>query len=170
MPEGTRPEHKRLAARIYTPSGWIVGNFHVPQGRQLLPFLNETKQFFTLTDVQLPGHTRPLSFLAVQRSATILVVPAEAENIGGDVTGVATTHQVSCLLHGGLLMGALRLPSTVRVSDHLMATAQFFLLRDCTIGLDDPQRGGSVEATRLVLVNASRLVGVAEVEGHAPSG
>jgi hypothetical protein len=122
-------------------------------------FLNQQHEFFRLTDVQLTRQQRPLSFLALQRSATLLVVPPEEEAFGEHH---GSLHQVSCLLQGGLLMGALPVPPKDRVSDHLMKSNRFLLLEDCTIGLDS-SGGGSVEATSNVLVNAARVIGVSEM-------
>lgn len=148
---------KKIPSRIYTPSGFILGTFHVSERQSLVSHL-ESNDFFTLTDVTLPRQSRPLPFLALQRSATLLVVPSGAEPVTGIEGGVV--HQVSCLLSGGVVMGALRLPDKERVSDHLMGTKGFVVLRDCTIGVDE---SGRVEATQVALVNARAVVGVAEM-------
>jgi hypothetical protein len=148
---------KKIPSRIYTPSGFILGTFHVAEEQSLVTHL-ETNDFFTLTDVTLPRQSRPLAFLALQRSATILVVPSGEDADPTRAEGVV--HQVSCLLHGGVVMGALRLPASQRVSDHLMGTKGFVVLRDCTIGVDE---SGRVEATQVALVNARAVVGVAEM-------
>jgi hypothetical protein len=150
-----------VAARIWTSSGWIVGTFHVPTAQPLLAFLNHTEDFFRLTDVQLPWQSRTLDFLALQRNAMQLVLPHAGE-LDSDGDG-AVPHQVSCLLEGGVVMGTLGLPERERVSDRLIALQHFFVLRDCTVGLDYQAGRSSVESASRAVINASRVIGVAEM-------
>lgn len=138
-----------------------MGTFHVPAGETLLGVLDRSK-FFTLTHVTLPQGGDALPFFALSRTATVLILPG--------ATGIVTPapeghvhHQVSCLLERGVVMGALHLPASVRVSDHLIGTERFFVLGDCTVGIDAGGRGGSVEATHAAILNAQRVVGVAEM-------
>ncbi len=159
-PTATVPR-KQVPSRIFTPGGWIVGTFHLAMGEEMLAHLDRS-QFFTLTEVKLPHQNRPLPFLALQRTATILVLPGDA-SVVRDASPETEVHQVSCLLEGGVVMGALRLPKDVRVSDHLMGTSRFFVLRDCTVGLDRTAGTHSVEAAPAALVSARRVVGVAEM-------
>jgi len=162
MTDAARPEQRKVTARIYTPSGWILATFHVPTGQGFTDFLNASKDFFALTEVQLPRQTKPLAFLALQRTAAILLMPEDRE-IGEPEDG-SVTHQVSCLLEGGVLMGALRLPESMRVSDHLMdRSSRFLVLRDCTVGLDAAGGNASVEAASVAIVNSGRVVGVSEM-------
>lgn len=163
--DSDRPAQRLVPARIYTPSGWIAGTFHVLEEQPLLDYLNGAGGFFTLTDVTLPGQTSRLGFLALQRAAAIVVVPAEAELIDSEARASARTeaHVVSCLFEGGLLMGSLALPEGVRVSDELMAAPGFLVVGQCTIGIDRSASKPSVEAAPTALVQASRIVGVAEM-------
>jgi hypothetical protein len=161
MTDPTRPEQRKVKARIFTPSGWILGTFHVPKSQTLVAFVNSTERFFTLTEVQLPRQSRPLGFLALQRSATIMVIPDASEV--GPPPEEAVAHPVSCLLSGGVLMATLHLPEGERVSDHLMAEPTFFSVRGCTVGLDAPGAKASVEAVSAALINASRVIGVSEM-------
>ena len=135
------PPQRRVAGRVHTPAGWIAGTFHVPEQQSLLSFFNSARDFFTLTEVQLPGQSSEVPFLALQRSAVNLIIPAADERIDDDAAPDedAVTHHVSCLLDGGVLMGTLQLPASVRVSDHLMANARFLAIHNCTVGFDRPR-------------------------------
>lgn len=163
--DSAHPEQRQVPARIYTPSGWITGTFHVLKDQPFLQYLNGAGGFFTLTDVTLPGQTSTLGFLALQRAAAIVVVPAEADLIDSEARASARTevHVVSCLFEGGLLMGSLALPEDVRVSDELMAARGFLVVHQCTIGIDRSASKPMVEAAAVAIVQASRIVGVAEM-------
>lgn len=164
MTEATsyRPAQRRVAARVLTPAGWLTGHFHVPEARPLVSFLNGTSDFFTLTHVRLPGQSADLEFLALQRSAALFVIPGDDPLVEASDTHPEPPRsaQISCLLESGMLTGTLRIPPNLRVSDQLIRQAGFLALRDCTIALDQPQ---GVEAASVVVVNAARVVGVAEI-------
>ena len=161
MGDAPQTPHTQVVSRIFTTSGWVVGTFHVPSGASLLGLLDRSK-FFTLTNVTLPQGGDPLPFFALSRIATVLILPGEGATLNPTAQG-EVKHQVSCLLEKGVVMGALHLPADVRVSDHLVGTERFFVLGDCTVGIDAGGRGGSVEATPAAILNAQRVVGVAEM-------
>ncbi len=161
MGEVPTTPHTQVVSRIFTSSGWVVGTFHVPAGDSLLSHLERSK-FFTLTDVVLPQGGDALPFFALSRDATVLILPGEPEAVKPSAQG-EVLHQVSCLLEKGVVMGTLHLPGEVRVSDHLLGTERFFVLGDCTVGIDAGGRGGSVEAAAATILNAQRVVGVAEM-------
>jgi hypothetical protein len=154
-------QRKQVPSRIFTQAGWIIGTFHLSLDEDLPTHLNRS-EFFTLTEVKLPHQMRPLPFMALQRTATILVLPGDPSVVPEAPAGTVV-HQVSCLLEGGVVMGALRLPRDLRVSDHLIGASRFFVLRDCTVGLDRTSGTPSVEAASAALVSAQRVVGVAEM-------
>lgn len=158
--DSERVKQRTVAARVYTPSGWIHATFHLPAELAFLAFLNRTEDFFTLTSVYLPWQQKPLDFLALQRSAALLVLPDPSE--AGTVDEGMIPHQVSCLLQGGVVMGTLHLPKEERVSDRLMHGGHFHALRNCTVGLD-ATAGARVEGAPAALVNATRVVGIAEM-------
>lgn len=167
MTDPDRPPQRRVLTRIYTPTGWVRGTLHVSENQPLLGFLNDDgphRQFFSLTEAVLPGQSKPLPFLALQRHAAILVV-AEDDHIRpkADTSGWEQ-HRVSCLFQGGLAMGTLTVPEGVRVSDHLMADDQFFALEHCTVGVDQARgKTPTIESDVLVLVQARRIFGVAQM-------
>jgi hypothetical protein len=158
--ESERVKPRTVGARVYTPSGWIHATFHLPPDQTFLSFLNRVEDFFTLTSVYLPWQQKPLEFLALQRNAALLVLPELSE--AGAIEDEAVPHQVSCLLQGGVVMGTLHLPPDERVSDRLMRGAHFHSLRNCTVGLD-ATAGARVEGAPAALVNATRVVGIAEM-------
>ncbi|MBW2211722.1 MAG: hypothetical protein JRG67_11890, partial [Deltaproteobacteria bacterium] len=96
--------------RLFTPTGWVIGTLHVPEGVGLLPFLNGDEAFFRMTN--------------------------EDALLGLHEGDTRTRHDVACLFDGGLVMGTLPLPKGVRVSDELMQSEEFFAIEDCTLGID----------------------------------
>lgn len=162
--QAPRPAQRKAPVRIYSTSGWIEGTLHVPQALPLLDFLNEGRRFFTLTDVTLErGVTLP--FLALARSAVVFVEPQLDELVEGSArTSVRTKiRQVSCLFPGGMVMGSLALREDARVSDELLDSGSFFLVANCTVGTDAAGKAPTMAAMAHVILQASKVVGVAEV-------
>ncbi len=157
------PPQRKVGTRFLTPSGWVVGTLHIPEEQPLLSFLNATEAFFRLTAVSLPEQPETLPFLALARKAALLVVPPGDAHLGIEPRPNYVRHEVVCLFSGGLLMGTLPLPSGVRVSDELMHSEEFVPVENCTMGLDSVDEA-VMEAEPLVLVHASELFGVAELE------
>jgi len=151
--------------RLFTPTGWVIGTLHVPDGLGLLPFLNGDDAFFRMTNVSLPEQPRTIPFLALQRKAALLVVPGEDALLGLHEDDGRKRHEVACLFDGGLVMGTLPLPRGVRVSDELMRSQQFFAIEDCTLAIDASPEP-LMEAEELVLVHGAEMFGVAELEGE----
>ena len=149
--------------RLFTPTGWVIGTMHVPEGVGLLPFLNGDEAFFRMTNVSLPEQPRTIPFLALQRKAVLIVVPGEEALLGIHEDDGRVRHEVACLFNGGLVMGTLPLPKGVRVSDELMESEEFFAIEDCTLGIDASPEP-IMEAEELVFVHAAEMFGVAELE------
>jgi len=148
--------------RFFTPTGWVIGTLHLPEGVGLLPFLNGEEAFFRLTNVSLPEQPRTIPFLALQRNATLVVVPGEDALLGVQPNVEEVRHEVACLFDGGLVMGTLPLPTGVRVSDELMQSEEFFAIEDCTLGIDAAPEA-VMEAEELVFVHAAAMFGIAEL-------
>ena len=159
------PKQRQMDGRVYTPSGFLYGKFHLPEGTGFLDYLNGAKDFFTMTEVKLPNQSRPLPFLALQRRAAYLIVPGTDEWVEvRDASSISQKiHRVSCLFPGWLLMGTLSLPPDRRVSDHLLGGQRFIILWNCTIGLDAAGAQPTLEANPIVIANAATLIGVAEM-------
>jgi hypothetical protein len=151
--------------RLFTPTGWVIGTMHVPEGMGLLPFLNSGEAFFRMTNVSLPEQPQTIPFLAIQRKAVFLVVPGEDAVLGLLEENDREHHDVACLFDGGLVMGMLRLPKGTRVSDELMQSQEFFPIEDCTVGIDAAPEP-AMEAEELVFVHAAEMFGVAELEAE----
>ena len=154
--------HHATTVRVYTPTGWVIGTVHVPEGESLLAFLNGNESFFRMTNVSLPEQPRTIPFLALQRKAALIVVPGE-ETLGGLEGHGLVRHEVACLFNGGLVMGTLPLAKGARVSDELMQSNEFFAIEDCTVGIDASPEP-VMEAEELVFVHAAEMFGVAELE------
>lgn len=155
--------HSATTVRLFTPTGWVIGTMHVPEGMGLLPFLNGDEAFFRMTNVSLPEQPRTIPFLALQRKAILIVVPGEDTLLGVHHGNGHVRHEVACLFSGGLVMGTLPLPKGVRVSDELMLSQEFFAIEDCTLGIDASPEP-VMEAEELVFVHAAEMFGVAELE------
>ena len=151
--------------RLFTPTGWVIGTLHVPEGIGLLPFLNGDEAFFRMTNVSLPEQPQSIPFLALQRKAVLIVVPGEDTLLGLHEEDGRQRHEVACLFDGGLVMGTLPLPKGARVSDELMHSEEFFAIEDCTVGIDATPEP-IMEAEELVFVHAAEMFGVAELESE----
>ncbi len=149
--------------RLFTPTGWVIGTLHVPDGLGLLPFLNGEEAFFRMTNVSLPEQPRTIPFLALQRKAVLIVVPGEDALLGLHEDDGRDRHEVACLFDGGMVMGTLPLPRGVRVSDELMQSEEFFAIEDCTLAIDASPEP-LMEAEELVLVHGAEMFGLAELE------
>jgi hypothetical protein len=149
--------------RLFTPTGWVIGTLHVPDGLGLLPFLNGEEAFFRMTNVSLPEQPRTIPFLALQRKAVLIVVPGEDALLGLHEDDGRDRHEVACLFDGGMVMGTLPLPRGVRVSDELMQSQEFFAIEDCTLAIDASPEP-LMEAEELVLVHGAEMFGLAELE------
>lgn len=154
-----------MTVRVLTPTGWVIGTMHIPEGMGLLPFLNSGESFFRMTNVSLPEQPQTIAFLALQRKAVLLVVPGEDAVLGLLEENDRDLHDVACLFDGGLVMGALRLPKGTRVSDELMHSQEFFPIEDCTVGIDAAPEP-AMEAEELVFVHAAEILGVAELDSE----
>jgi hypothetical protein len=148
---------------LFTPSGWVIGTLHVPDGVGLLPFLNGDEAFFRMTNVSLPEQPRTIPFLALQRKAVLIVVPGEDALLGLHEDDARERHEVACLFDGGMVMGTLPLPEGMRVSDELMQSKEFFAIEDCTLAIDASPEP-LMEAEELVLVHAAEMFGIAELD------
>ena len=160
------PIQNHIQVLVFTPSGWIRGIIHVPEIQTLFSFLNTSDEILKITDAVLPGTTQPHPFLALQKGATLLVVPQPGQDLGKvEASAVPKERRlVTCLLTLGSIRGRLDVPEARRTSDFLIRSPRFIELNQCHIGpnpyLDPKEAVG--EAMPLVYVNASALVGTTE--------
>ncbi|MEM9074161.1 MAG: hypothetical protein AAGE52_37055 [Myxococcota bacterium] len=165
MNEVSHPPQRKSPVRLLASSGWIEGTLHVPEKEPLIDFLNAERRFITLTDVTL-DHGMELPFLALARSAIVLVEPSVEELVEGDARSSVRTRlrQVSCLFSGGMVMGTLALQEGARVSDELLSSGSFLLVGNCTVGTDAKAgKAPAMAAVPHVLLHAANIIGVAEV-------
>jgi len=157
------PPQSKIVARLHTLAGWISGTFHMPMLHGFVDFLNQDHSFVKLTDARLPGGDDIMPFTAVRKSSILTVMPnAAEEDLQLAVPEAATeTHQVSCLLDTGLVLGYLEMPEHTRVSDFLLRGPGFFPLRKCVVYDDRTKRHKS---SPLAMVNADHVVAVSERE------
>lgn len=160
------PPQSRLSLVVFTPSGYIRGTCHLPTVKSLRTFLNTGDEILKLTDVVLPGSPQVHPFLALQKSAALVIVP---QDTGGaprsDLRPIQREWRVvTCLLTLGSIRGHLELPEVLRTSDYLVRNPGFLELHDCHMGPNPylPAEEASGDPIPLVLVNARSLVGVTE--------
>ncbi len=152
-----RPPQRTIPARILSPAGWINGTFHLAKLHSFSDFLNASTAFYTLTEVLVPGGTKPARFLGLRRTAARLVLPLceEEELLLAPTQGETDEHRVTCLLEAGFLSGVLAVKKRLRISDFLAHQTGFMMLRDCALG------EGRTPA-RIAFVNAQSVVGIGE--------
>jgi len=103
--------------------------------------------------------------LALSLDAVILIQPSLDELIETSARSSQRTaiRQVSCLFPGGMLMGSLPLPEDTRVSDEIMNSGEFFMVGNCTLGIDAAASKHTMEASAHLLLHARKIIGVAEM-------
>lgn len=160
------PTQNHIQVLVFTPSGWIRGVVHVPEVQNLFSFLNTSDEILKITDAVLPGTTAPHPFLALQKSAVLLVVPQPGQDLGKVENSPVPKERrlVTCLLTLGSIRGRLDVPEARRTSDFLIRSPRFIELHQCHIGpnpyLDPKEAKG--EAMPMVFVNSSSMVGTTE--------
>jgi hypothetical protein len=157
------PEQRVVPSRILTPRGWIRGNFRPPKAANLVNYLNRSGPFVTLTDVASGPGDNTLPYLSVRRSAMTLILPVDSIPLESLPPGAqqAGKHHVYCLLAEGSVMATLDVRTQVRVSDYFMNREGFVPLRSPQVRTVPELPGG--EPTAGALINAARIVGVAEL-------
>ena len=158
------PPLRQIPALIFTSSGWIRGQFHVPVMHGFLDFLNRMGELLKLTDVTLPHLKRELAFFGLRRDSAIMIIPDCDENLLSlpTITGNAETHQTSFLMATGSVSGNMTIEADIRVSDYL-GQGRWVVLRDCEVG----SHGGSasrskVAAFPLLVLNTACVIGTSD--------
>lgn len=151
---------------VATQAGILRGTLHVPVALGLQEFLNTGDDLLRLTEAQLPGVSTPQPFLALLKSAVLLVIPTDhAPVLRPDPEKMVRERRVvTCLLGQGSVRGALEVPERVRTSDFLTRGPGFLDLHHATVGPEtwvDPRQSGGTSLP-LVLVNSRQLLGIAE--------
>lgn len=158
------PPQRDVAARILTSSGWMRGNFVVPQMRRFVEFANHPDDFFKLRDVQLPSIPGRAEFFALQRDSVVFIIPDSIR----EVSRISTLGQdkverdVSCAFDNGLISGSLYVPKGLRVSDYLIQRKRFFEIYECEYVVGMRERIEKSPNLPIALVNANRIIGVSE--------
>lgn len=163
MTTGSHPQQRSIPILALAPTGFISGTIHIPALKGLHAFLNGPEEILKLTEAKLLVGDLAFPFLALQKSATHLIVPREPLELG---PGYMTTkqHLVTCLLNMGSIRGTIEILESVRTSDFLLRNHGFIPFRNCLLGPDphiDPA-GISGDPLPLVFVNSNSMVGVME--------
>ncbi len=158
------PPLRQIPALIFTSSGWIRGQFHVPVMHGFLDFLNRMGELLKLTDVTLPHLKRELAFFGLRRDSAIMIIPDCDEALLSlpTITGNAETHQISFLMATGSVSGHMTIEADIRVSDYLNL-GKWVVLRDCEVGSHAGPGGRSkVAAFPLLVLNTSSVIGTSD--------
>jgi hypothetical protein len=96
----------------------------------LLTFLVAPNPVLALTHVRVPKEPDPVSFMAIDREAIILVAPAFPQELAGSVaSSPSVARHVACYLPDGILRGQVEVPVGLRLSDHLRDAGEFLVVR-----------------------------------------
>lgn len=154
-----RPPHREIAARIFTPEGWLTGTFHLPRAHSLLDHLNHAVPFVKLVAATLPTGEAHVPFLALRREAAVLIVPQDEGDLQeGRVQGETEEHQTTCLIRGGSITGRIQTLKHVRLSDYLIHHPGFILMHGCRL-----EAANVSQTAPRVLLNAAQIVAASEV-------
>lgn len=158
------PPLRHIPALIFTSSGWIRGQFHVPVMHGFLDFLNRMGELLKLTDVTLPHLKREVAFFGLRRDSAIMIIPDCDEDLLSlpTITGNAETHQTSFLMASGSVSGDMTIEADIRVSDYLNQ-GKWVVLRNCQVGSHGGPGGRSKVATfPLLVLNTSSVIGTSD--------
>ncbi len=158
------PPLRHIPALIFTSSGWIRGQFHVPVMHGFLDFLNRMGELLKLTDVTLPHLKRELAFFGLRRDSAIMIIPDCEEALLSlpTITGNSETHQTSFLMATGSVSGSMTIEADIRVSDYL-GQGRWVVLRDCEVGSHGGAGGRSkVAAFPLLVLNTACVIGTSD--------
>lgn len=156
------PLQQPVTVVALTTSGFLSGIIHLPVTKNLRTLLNAPDEILKLTEAVLPGSAQVHPFLALQKSATLLVIPKSDPGLPKPET--TARRLVTCLLSMGSIRGYIDVPESLRTSDFLLHSPGFIEFRECFLGPNphvDPKET-SGEAFPLVLVNSRSMVGVTE--------
>jgi hypothetical protein len=154
-----RPELREVFAQCWTDGIWLSGSICMAVKRRLLDHLNHNDAFLKLRNAALSARSEPIAFLALRLSAVGMVVPTDYEAM--EVPNV-TSHPVTCMMPGALITGEMQISQNLRVSDYLMRSPGFFVMRDCAVRVSGSVQLPVSNPVDLVLVNSERVTGVAE--------
>lgn len=170
---GYRPDQRQPKVQILTRGGWVSGTLHVPAKNAMVDYMNRPQEFFRMTDVSLQGRDAPLPFLALHRSAMMLLVPPADEEVLEQRTGGPwETKPVTCLLEFGVVDGTIDVHQGIRVSDFFQNRQGFVLIEEARLLLAGrgPDPVPAVKEERMVIHTAC-ILGVSDVvpphEGEA---
>lgn len=158
------PPLRQIPALIFTSSGWIRGQFHLPVMHGFLDFLNRMGDLLKLTDVTLPHLKMELAFFGLRRDSAIMIIPDCEEDLLSlpTITGNAETHQTSFLMATGSVTGHMTIEADIRVSDYLNQ-GRWVVLRDCEVGSHAGPGGRSkVAAFPLLVLNTACVIGTSD--------
>ncbi len=159
------PPLRQIPSLIFTSSGWIRGQFHVPIMHGFLDFLNKMGELLKLTDVTLPHMKKELAFFGLRRDAALMLIPDCDEELLSlpTITGQFETHQTSFLMASGSVTGFMTIEADIRISDYLNQ-GRWVVLRDCQVGSHTTGASGksSVAKFPLIILNSAGVIGTSD--------
>ena len=165
MSTGYRPEKRTVTVRVLTDGGWLTGAISTPPNRSLAESLAQAPTLLSMADVWLPGQDFNLPFFALRARSVHLILLENGEEIQ-EVSGTivrAAPQEVVVLVENSIVSGIAMVPQNLRVSDYFSRQRGFVRLTRATLRMPEP--GGRQAVLRQcpeILVNAERMVGVAE--------
>jgi hypothetical protein len=159
---------RTVSVRVLTDAGWLTGAVSAPPKRSLAETLAQAPTMLSMLDVWLPGQDFNLPYFAMRSRAVHLVLLEHSEDIQ-EVSGTfvrTTPQEVVVLVGSSIVSGIAMVPQNLRVSDYFTRQRGFVSLTAATLRMREP--GGRQAVLRKcpeILVNAERMVGVAETSG-----
>ena len=165
MSTNYRQPKRTVTVRILTDAGWLTGAISTPPKRTLADSLTQAPTMLSLVDVWLPGQDFNLPYFAVRSHSVHLILMEQSEGLQ-EISRTfvrATPQEVVVLVGNSIVSGVAMVPQNLRVSDYFTRQRGFVSLTTATLRARDP--GGRQAVVRKcpeILVNAERMVGVAE--------
>jgi hypothetical protein len=163
-PAQSTKQYESIAVRVFTKSGWILGNVTIPSNRNFLSVFENSEEYITMTDVLLEGRPQVIPIFSLQRSAVIFLKPeADVNRSVGLESRNRVIHPVSFLLVNGSVYGNIEISKGVRLSKHLSQHRGFLLVKNCHFRLHNPWEDRTIDHKEpTLLLNPSNIIGVSE--------
>ncbi len=165
MSNGYRPQQRNVTVRVLTDAGWLTGAMSAPPKRSLADTLAQAPTMLSMADVWLPGQDFNLPHFALRCQSVQLILLEHGEEMR-EISGTfvrASPQEVVVLVGSSVITGIAMVPQNLRVSDYFTRQRGFVSLTGATLRMRES--GGRQAVLRQcpeILVNAERMVGVAE--------
>ena len=160
-----RPKQRAVQVRVLTDAGWLSGALMAPPKRTLADSLAQAPNMLSMLDAFLPDYDVSLPYFALRSHSVHMILleqPEELHEASGTFVR-ATPKDVVVLICNATVSGTAMVPQNLRVSDYFTRQRGFVSLNKATLRIREAaSRQAMVHQCAEILVNADRMVGVAE--------